>query len=1049
MNPIIHHANVEDLLRPFGGENTNNLGNLLSHNVDENEWDTTSCSPYVNLEQFSSYASSHTDNLSVLTLNCQSLNAKFDTILLIIEMLARESKFNFKLICLQETWHKDSDEATLFTLPNYHKPFDLPASCSKHGGLICYVHNSLDAELVHTYSGFTWYEGLFVRITGNNISPTLIGNFYRPPRRNNNNNVVQDFITEFSPVWNTIKQSKDDIIITGDFNIDLLKINEREKYANFLDLMLEKGLFPKIMFPTRFARKSASLIDQIYIRNKDHSSSQSGILLTPTSDHLGCFTIIDKKITRVKNPKHVTVTDFSSNALNNFSMAVKNINFMGLLDRNLFTNPNETYHIIEREINKVKSKHLPTKTVKFNKYKHKKSPWITTDILNSIKYRDKLYSKLRKCNPDSQDYDIKKQSLTNYNKYLNKLIKNAKVSYYDNEFSKHANDIKNTWATINKIIHRKRKTNNSPSHILSNNKKINNSREIVDTLNEYFSSIGGSLASQIKQPQKRYSDYLKQNITSSFSFDSVNSDDVLKILNKMKAKTSSDADGMSMILLKLIKEDLADPIALLINQSLASGIFPTKFKLAKVLPLMKKPNNYGIENFRPISLLNTVSKVLEKCVFNQVYNYFDYNKLFFVSQYGYRKCHSTENACLELIDRISHQLDSKQTPICLFLDLSKAFDTLDHNILLSKLQYYGLTDTPLKWFSSYLSERQQYVELDGLKSSTAPINTGVPQGSILGPLLFIIYINDINNASKIFNASLYADDTSLNTVISAFDIDRNNTISKKINDELSLINEWLASNKLSLNVAKTKFMLFRFPQKSKVSMPKLELQINGTSIEQVRTFDFLGLVINDTLSWKDHVNKISLKITKVIAVMRKIKHLVNSSILLKIYNSLILSRIHYGILCWGYEHKRIFTLQKKAIRVICKSRYNAHTDPLYKSLNLLKVKDIFVMQSVKFYYNHTHNNLPGYFNNMFSSTNQFHNYPTRNCQNIHIPRTRRHKTSKSLRYTTPRIVNNLPDAVRNKIQSYSFPTVKLHAKKHLLDSYQSHCTRAHCYVCQT
>ena len=279
--------------------------------------------------------------------------------------------------------------------------------------------------------------------------------------------------------------------------------------------------------------------------------------------------------------------------------------------------------------------------------------------------------------------------------------------------------------------------------------------------------------------------------------------------------------------------------------------------------------------------MNTVSKVLEKCVFNQVYNYFDYNKLLFVSQYGYRKCHSTENACLELIDRISHQLDSKQTPICLFLDLSKAFDTLDHNILLSKLQYYGLTDTPLKWFSSYLSERQQYVELDGLKSSTAPINTGVPQGSILGPLLFIIYINDINNASKIFNASLYADDTSLNTVISAFDIDRNNTISKKINDELSLINEWLASNKLSLNVAKTKFMLFRFPQKSKVSMPKLELQINGTSIEQVRTFDFLGLVINDTLSWKDHVNKISLKITKVIAVMRKIKHLVNSSILLK------------------------------------------------------------------------------------------------------------------------------------------------------------------------
>ena len=160
-------------------------------------------------------------------------------------------------------------------------------------------------------------------------------------------------------------------------------------------------------------------------------------------------------------------------------------------------------------------------------------------------------------------------------------------------------------------------------------------------------------------------------------------------------------------------------------------------------------------------------------------------------------------------------------------------------------------------------------------------------------------------------------------------------------------------------------MLFRYPQKSAAMMPKLMLQINGTPIEQVRTFDFLGLVINDTLSWKDHVNKISFKITKVIAVMRKIKHLVNSSILLKIYNSLILSRIHYAILCWGYDHKCIFTLQKKAIRLICKSRYNAHTDPLYKSINQLKVKDIFVLQSIKFYYNYLHKNLPGYFKTCF------------------------------------------------------------------------------------
>ena len=516
-----------------------------------------------------------------------------------------------------------------------------------------------------------------------------------------------------------------------------------------------------------------------------------------------------------------------------------------------------------------------------------------------------------------------------------------------------------------------------------------------------------------------------------------------------KPKTSCGPDGMSMKLLKLISPHIANPIALLINQSLITGIFPSKFKVAKVLPLLKKPNNYNTGNFRPISLLNTISKILEKCVFNQVYDYFELNKLFYISQYAYRKLHSTESACLELIDKITHQLDSKQTPLCLFLDLSKAFDTLNHGILLSKLQYYGLSDTPIRWFTSYLTERQQYVELNGVKSNTSFINTGVPQGSILGPLLFIIYMNDINNASKVFQASLYADDTSLNTVISAFNANPNHLVSTAINDELNLVTEWLATNKLSLNVSKTKFMLFRSPQKSPNNLPKLELKINDISIEQVKTFDFLGLVINETLSWNDHVNKISLKITKVIAVMRKIKHLVNSSILLRIYNALILSRIHYAILCWGYEHKRIFILQKKAMRIVCKSPYNSHTDPLFKSLNLLKVKDIFIISSLKFYYNYTHKKLPKYFCNMFRTNNQVHNYPTRSAQDLRTPRTRLHNTTKSLRNSIPKFVNDLPEDVTSKIPSFSFATVKKHAKKYLLDQYQLNCTRIHCYACRT
>ena len=380
------------------------------------------------------------------------------------------------------------------------------------------------------------------------------------------------------------------------------------------------------------------------------------------------------------------------------------------------------------------------------------------------------------------------------------------MSYYENEFSKHTNDIKKTWATINNIMHRNKKKSDFPSQIISNGKTLSNHSEIVNALNEYFSSIGPSLASKITNSEKNYSDYLNRTITSTFTFDAVNKKDVLKIIHQMKSKTSSGPDELSMKILKLMKEYIAEPLAILATQSLSTGIFPDKFKIAKVLPLQKKRNNCCIENYRPISLLNSMSKILEKCAFNQLYTYFEANDLFHESQYGYRKLHSTELACLELVDDISKQLDNKQIPLCVFLDLSKAFDTLDHNILLSKLKHYGLRNISLQWFSSYLSNRVQYIESDGIKSSPTIIKTGVPQGSILGPLLFIIYMNDINCASSIFKANLYADDTSLSSILSAFECDTAN-LSEKINTELDYISQWLLSNKLSLNTSKNEFIL--------------------------------------------------------------------------------------------------------------------------------------------------------------------------------------------------------------------------------------------------
>lgn len=240
---------------------------------------------------------------------------------------------------------------------------------------------------------------------------------------------------------------------------------------------------------------------------------------------------------------------------------------------------------------------------------------------------------------------------------------------------------------------------------------------------------------------------------------------------------------------------------------MVTGIFPDQLKIAKIKPVYKKDNPHIPNNYRPISLLPAVSKLFEKVVFIQVYGYFINNDLLYKSQYGFRTLHSTELAALELTDKIYMQLDKKKIPLAIFLDLSKAFDTIDHSILIHKLKYYGFQETPLNWFISYLTNRSQYVQFNEQCSTLGKITTGVPQGLILGPLLFIIYMNDIHKVTNKFSFILYADDTSLIEPLCTFNFPVENNISKlsdTINRELEAITIWLALNKLSLNTKKPK-----------------------------------------------------------------------------------------------------------------------------------------------------------------------------------------------------------------------------------------------------
>ena len=437
---------------------------------------------------------------------------------------------------------------------------------------------------------------------------------------------------------------------------------------------------------------------------------------------------------------------------------------------------------------------------------------------------------------------------------------------------------------------------------------------IANTFNEYFTNIGPSLASSIiTTGLDSHKHYLTNKTKNIFKFQNISEKEISETISSLKTKNSSGFDGISTKLLKVIKTEITKPLTCLINQCLKTGTFPDNLKLAKVIPLHKKDDKTIITNYRPISLLPSISKIIEKVAYKQISKYFTSNNLFYKYQYGFRGNHSTEFAALHLVDKITSEMDIGNLPLNIYLDLSKAFDTLDHTILLDKLEYYGIQNIELTFFKKYLLNRKQFVQMGDIKSSTQEIKTGVPQGSILGPLLFVIYINDMSFATKYFEFIMYADDTTLMCSITPQEFNNLQQLAAKINKELKLINNWLKVNRLSLNVAKSKFMLFHMPQR-KIAPPTL--YIDGVLIDGVTHFNFLGIIIQNNLKWDTHINAISLKICRTIGILNKLKNVLPQSILKMLYYSLIVPHLNYGILLWGYSTGRIFKLQKKALRII-------------------------------------------------------------------------------------------------------------------------------------
>jgi hypothetical protein len=656
--------------------------------------------------------------------------------------------------------------------------------------------------------------------------------------------------------------------------------------------------------------------------------------------------------------------------------------------------------------------------------------WITLGLRKSIKHKDKLFR--RKLKEPSTENIIK------YKKYKNLLttcLRQSEKMYYQKLFSDTRNGINNFWKAFGSTLNSsKRKSKSYLSKIEIDGKSLTNDCDIADAMNSYFSNVGNIISKKLGKAQGHFKDYLKNKLSNSFVLSPVTEHDILKELSKIKPNKAAGPDDLKPKLIKICKMELIQPLTLLYNKSIADAKFPSELKLAKVIALHKKSSVFLPQNYRPISLLNCFSKIFESLVYRQMIKFIEKHKIIYINQYGFRILHSSTLALIDIVDKIKNALDKNEYGLGIYLDAEKAFDLINHDILLSKLEHYGFRGHIQNFFRSYLNNRQQYTYINGHTSNTANISCGVPQGSILGPLLFILYVNDINNAIDGHETEiiLFADDTSL-----FLHHKDPHVLIQHAEDELSNIYKWFTCNRLSLSLGKSNFILFH--GKNKNSMPNLtRINIHNATIPRVTHTKYIGLILDEHLTWDNHINTLCKVLTSYFTIFYNIREFVDLKLARMIYYACIYSRINYAIEIYGSAAKtkidKLQTLQNKLMKTLLNKPYIYSTQQLHSELKILTIKDIYYTHTLEFVYKCLNCDQIKQFKDYYKTCEHNHNYSTRQNNLLHVAR-----TSTELGKTTTQIKGSvLWNNLELKFKKASSLTVfKSRLKENILNQYES------------
>jgi hypothetical protein len=910
--------------------------------------------------------------LKIIHVNTRSLVRHYEDLLLLV------SSCKPHVIAISESWLDSSIADSEVAVPGFN--FHRNDRNRQGGGVAMYVSNPIASSIVESCSLPSGLECIWISLSLKHLpSNFVIGCFYRPP---------QSDIRSLNDVFASIEgllSCKRFVIACGDFNVDVSDAC-KPYTSTFQQFISNYSLIQPICEPTRLSSSSTSILD-LFLASSNTPVVSSGVIDSYFSDHLPIFLTVSWQ-----TPKHLTKT-IHKRSFKNFDPVLfdEEVARLPWSVLNVFDDVDDKLLVFNSLLNDALSLHAPFKSFRSKK---NPAPWISKSVRDEMDIRNKLLRKFRstKCPSDWHLFTAQRNRVVT-------LQRQAKKQYFLTLISNNSSPAV-LWKTLKSVVPSSSTAPAIPSLSEANVLSAANS------LNTHFvstSSPSDDLPISYPPPST-------DPPPASLSLEPVTVQWCQEALSNLKLSRCSGSDNIPSLALRVASSSLSGPVCHILNSSLASSTFPSLWKTSLVRPLHKSGDRSCPSNYRPISILPAASKLLEKCVQGQLTTYLNTNNLLYPLQSGFRTGYSTSSALLHCTDSWYKALDNHRIIGVVFLDVSKAFDTVNHNLLLSKLQSLGLDSSAVSWFHSYLKDRSMVTCLNEIRSSPGYPSAGVPQGSVLGPSLFSTFINDFPQAIPSSTTILFADDTTI--YVSGTNVQE---ISSVLQSCLDATHIWMTNNGLKLNSTKSKCMLIHSSRKR--DFPPLNLYLLGSQVEQVSSFNFLGVIINDTLTWSDHISFISKKVARSICLLRRLSWFLPQSLLVLFLKSYILPVLDYCDVVWNSCTKKdaqhLESLLNFACRVVLHRGKHESATAARSDLGLTTLGVRRKLHVARLMHKCVHAHSPPYLASLFPLPSSHHHHFTRSSSTTNLPFVRSSFGQHAFSFSGASLWRSLPPSIRD------------------------------------